>query len=118
MFFAVYRAKDLGKTMRVLMANKYLYPRAGAETYMLSVAAELKARGHEVAFFGMEHPENTRLGKVCAFPALEFGVRQSKFSALKNMASAAWMSASGSVQRKLDRFIADLQPDLIHAHNI
>lgn len=104
--------------MRILMANKYLYPRAGAETYMLSVAAELNARGHEVAFFGMAHPENTNLGQVCAFPALEFGVRQSKFSALKNVARAAWFSVAGTVQRKLDQFIAQFKPDLIHAHNI
>src|SRR4029078_12049724 len=68
--------------MRILMANKYLYARAGAETYMLTVASELKARGHEVAFFGMAHPENTNLGPVCAFPVLEFGVKQSKFSTM------------------------------------
>lgn len=104
--------------MRILMANKYLYPRAGAETYMLSVAGELKKRGHEVGFFGMEHPENTRLGPTCTFPALEFGVRQSRFRAAQNIGRAAWIALSGSVQRRLDAFIDSFKPDLIHAHNI
>jgi len=47
--------------MRVLHVNKYLYRRGGAEGYMLDLA-ELQAKaGHEVAFFGMEHPENPPL---------------------------------------------------------
>ena len=107
-----------GTPLRILMANKYLYARAGAETYMLSVAAELRARGHHVAFFGMAHPENTTLGPVCAVPALEFGVRQTQFDALKNIGRAALSSAFGAVQKRLDAFISEFKPDLIHAHNI
>ena len=104
--------------MRVLMANKYLYPRAGAETYMLTVAAELQARGHSVAFFGMEHPENTTLGETRTIPAIEFGAKHGALNALKNVGRAAWASAVQSTQRTLDAFIADFKPDVIHAHNI
>src|SRR5438477_309861 len=104
--------------MRILMANKYLYPRAGAETYMLSVAAELKARGHEVAFFGMEHPENTKLGPLQTIPLIEFGVKHGAFNALKNITRAAAMSLTRSTQRRLDACIKSFKPDLIHAHNI
>src|SRR5215213_1864954 len=104
--------------MRILMANKYLYPRAGAETYMLTVATELQARGHTVAFFGMEHPENTTIGATQTIPAIEFGARHGKLNALKNIGRAAWVSATHDTQRRLDKFIATFKPDLIHAHNI
>ena len=44
--------------MRILHVNKFLYRRGGAEGYMLDLA-ELQVRaGHEVAFYGMDHPEN------------------------------------------------------------
>src|SRR6185295_2225080 len=104
--------------MRILMANKYLYPRAGAETYMLSAAAELKARGHEIAFFGMKHPENTNLAPTFTTPQIEFGVRSSALNTFKNLARAASDSLFGKTQQLLDACIASFKPDLIHAHNI
>ena len=45
--------------MKILMVNKFLYPRGGCETYMLNLAEELKAKGHEVEYFGMYDEKNT-----------------------------------------------------------
>ena len=45
--------------MKILMVNKFLYPRGGCETYMLQLAEELKAKGHEVEYFGMYDDKNT-----------------------------------------------------------
>ena len=45
--------------MKILMINKFLYPRGGCETYMLNLAEELKAKGHEVEYFGMYDENNT-----------------------------------------------------------
>ncbi len=104
--------------MRVLMANKFLYPRAGAETYMLTVADELQSRGHTVGFFGMAHPENTKRGEMQTIPAIEFGAKHGKVAALKNIGRAAWALATGSTQKTLAAFIDRFKPDLIHAHNI
>ena len=39
--------------MKILMVNKFLYPRGGAETYMLRIGEELTRRGHQVEYFGM-----------------------------------------------------------------
>ena len=39
--------------MKILMVNKFLYPRGGAETYMLKLGETLSAMGHEVQYFGM-----------------------------------------------------------------
>ena len=44
--------------MKILMVNKFLYPRGGAETYMLQIGEYLKSQGHEVEYFGMYDPRN------------------------------------------------------------
>ena len=47
------------KPMKILMVNKFLYPRGGAETYMLRIGEELTRRGHQVEYFGMYDEKNT-----------------------------------------------------------
>ena len=45
--------------MKILMVNKFLYPRGGCETYMLYLAEHLRKIGHEVEYFGMFDENNT-----------------------------------------------------------
>ena len=45
--------------MKILMVNKFLYPRGGSESYMLSLGEYLKKSGHEVQYFGMYDEKNT-----------------------------------------------------------
>ena len=45
--------------MKILMVNKFLYPRGGAETYMLKIDEYLLSQGHEVQYFGMYDDNNT-----------------------------------------------------------
>ena len=45
--------------MKILMVNKFLYPRGGSESYMLYLSELLKKLGHEVEFFGMDDENNT-----------------------------------------------------------
>ena len=47
--------------MRVLHVGKFLHRRGGAEAHLLDLADLQRARGDEVAFFGMTHPDNPRL---------------------------------------------------------
>ncbi len=44
--------------MRVLLVNKFYYPRGGSETSMLRMAALLSAKDHEVIPFSMHDPRN------------------------------------------------------------
>ena len=50
--------------MKILMVNKFLYPRGGSESYMLKLGAALTACGHEVDYFGMYDEKNT-VGNSC-----------------------------------------------------
>lgn len=104
--------------MRILMVNKYLYPRAGAETYMITVAEALLAAGHQVAFFGMAHPDNTRIGPSATVPFLEFGRSQPTAKRLANIGKAFAGGLAGTTRHRLETFCQTWKPDLIHAHNI
>ena len=44
--------------MKILMVNKFLYPRGGSESYMLKLGEELENQGHEVEYFGMYDEKN------------------------------------------------------------
>ena len=43
--------------MKILMVNKILYPNGGSETYMFKLGKYFSDNGHEVEYFGMEHPD-------------------------------------------------------------
>jgi glycosyltransferase involved in cell wall biosynthesis len=42
--------------MKILIVNKFLYPNGGSETYIFMLGEGLRANGHAVQYFGMEHP--------------------------------------------------------------
>ena len=44
--------------MKVLLVNKFLYPKGGAETYVFKLGEVLKDNGHEVEYFGLENEKN------------------------------------------------------------
>jgi glycosyltransferase involved in cell wall biosynthesis len=103
--------------MRILHVNKYLYRRGGAEGYMLDLA-ELQARaGHEVRFYGMDHPENPpELDGAPLAPNVELDPPPP--GAARRVAAAAQMVWSPAARRGLDRLLASFRPDVAHLHNI
>ena len=105
-------------TMKILMANKFLYPRAGAETYMLTLAEELMSHGHEVKFFGMEHPENYYPNKSICVKEINFSANNNVVKTLSNIVNTAIDTVSGTHKKNLNNFLTNYKPDIIHAHNI
>ena len=102
--------------MRILMVNKYLYPKAGAETYMLELSRSLIKAGHEVAFFGMNHPELTKLGPTCTVEEVYFGGDQTLLKRIKQVSRAVHQNIT--IRRKFKNFCKQFKADLIHAHNV
>ncbi|MER7166921.1 glycosyltransferase [Micromonospora sp. NPDC000207] len=104
--------------MRVLHVNKFLYRRGGAEGYLLDVAELQRADGDEIAYFGMDHPENDTPTPYTGFfpPLVELDPAP---RGLRPRASAAarmiWSPAS---RRGLARVIEDFRPDVVHLHNV
>ena len=45
--------------MKVLLVNKFLYPKGGAETYIFALGHLLERHGHQVQYFGLKNKKNT-----------------------------------------------------------
>jgi glycosyltransferase involved in cell wall biosynthesis len=103
--------------MRVLHVNKFLYRRGGAEGYMLDLA-ELQAKaGHEVAFFGMDHPENPPLPLAAHFPSY-VQLDPPPEGAVRRVTAGLRMLNSSESRRGMEAVLRRFRPDVAHLHNI
>lgn len=100
--------------MKILLVNKYLYPRGGAESYTLALGRLLRERGHETEFFGMADSRNgvgNRLGAEVS--RLDFSEGM-----LRNLHAPFRIVYNGEAARKLNRVLEAFQPDVLHLNNI
>jgi glycosyltransferase involved in cell wall biosynthesis len=102
--------------VRILHVNKYLYRRGGAESYMQAVASLQQGAGHEVAFFGMDHPDNEPQLYADHFPAY-LELEPAPSSTVGKATGFARMVWSTSARRGIDAVVADFGPDVVHLHN-
>ena len=101
--------------MKILQVNKYHYPRGGADKYYLELGELLKANGHQVAFFAMQHPNN--LESIWS----KYFVSRVSFN--ENIWRYAYkiparILYSLEAKRKFKKLIIDFKPEIIHIHNI
>ena len=100
--------------MRILMINKFLHPKGGAETYVFKLGRALEKAGHQVQYFGMEHPNRIVGNRVGAYTAnMDFhgGSLRSKLTyPIKTI-------YSGEARRKIRLVLEDFQPDVCHVNN-
>ena len=100
--------------MKILMVNKFLYPRGGCETYMLNLAEELKSKGHEVEYFGMYDENNTVGNKKGLYTAnMDFHSK-----GLARFLYPFKIIYSTEAYRKISKVLDDFKPDIVHMNNI
>lgn len=103
--------------MRVLHVNKFLYRRGGAEAYMLDVAELQRAAGHQVAVWGMHHPQNPAglpLEDTFA-PYVELDPPPGGLAGLRAGGRMVWSPSSA---RGISAALAEFGPDVVHCHNV
>lgn len=100
--------------MKILMVNKFLYPKGGAETYVLKLGTILKNHGHQVQYFGLANQKNT-VGN-----AADSYVSDIDFSAgiVRNLKAPFRIIYSVEARRKIRAVLDDFQPDVVHLNNI
>lgn len=100
--------------MKILLVNKYLHPKGGAETYVFSLGEGLKNQGHEVEYFGMDH-EKRCVGNSCNsyLPYIDF----QKCNFLEKIKYLFNVIYSFEARRKLRKVLDDFKPDVIHLNN-
>ena len=100
--------------MKILMVNKFLYPKGGAETYVLKLGKILEQRGHSVEYFGMHHPANTVGNRANAYVSS----MDLKASILKNLNAPLRIIYSREARRQIRKVLDAFQPDVVHLNNI
>lgn len=100
--------------MKVLLVNKFLYPKGGAETYTFKLGDALEAHGHKVQYFGLDNPKNIVGNDIGAYVTdMDFnqGTR-------KNLNAPFRIIYSSEAKKKISKVLYDFEPDVVHMNNI
>lgn len=99
--------------MKILLVNKYLMPKGGAETYVFEVGKQLEKMGHQVEYFGMDHPERivgNNAGSYVSY--IDFHK-----SGLSKLFYPFKIIYSREAAQKITRVLRDFKPDIVHLNN-
>lgn len=101
--------------MRVILANKFFYPRGGDCIHTISLKSLLEEKGHEVAIFSMQYSENIENEYSEYWPSsLDYSSKN-----LSNIKEAVFRPIySKEVKTKWIKLLNDFKPDVVHLHNI
>ena len=100
--------------MKILMVNKFLYARGGAETYMLKVGAFLESLGHDVQYFGMYDAQNTVGNRIDEYTSnMDFHEKR-----LSRFLYPFRILYSREAYQKITKVLEDFNPDIVHFNNI
>lgn len=100
--------------MKILMVNKFLYPNGGSETYMFKLGKYLTSIGHQVEYFGMEHPDR------CVSNSADCYTKNMDFhnsSAVKKVLMSLKTIYSSEARKKIRKVLETFQPDIVHLNN-
>lgn len=98
---------------RIIVANKFYYPRGGDCVYTIDLVKLLEAHGHDVAVFAMQHPDTLSTPWSKYFPSeVQFTKNIKAFDALLRP------FGTREVVRKFNALLDDFSPDIVHLNNI
>lgn len=100
--------------MKILMVNKFLYPKGGAETYFLKIGNYLQELGHEIQYFGMYDEKNTMKNNAEQYTSnVDF-----HNAGIEKVLYPFKIVYSREAKQKIKKVIEDFKPDIIHMNNI
>ncbi len=99
--------------MKILFVNKFLYLNGGSETYLFGLSDYLKNMGHDVEFFGMQHPKNIVNNSV------NLNVRNMEFKGnlISKFSYPFKIIYSIEAANKISKVIKHFKPDIVHVNN-
>ncbi|MBR5285033.1 MAG: glycosyltransferase, partial [Clostridia bacterium] len=100
--------------MKILMVNKFLYPRGGSESYMLYLGEHLEKMGHQVSYFGMYDEKNT-VGNAAGLYTQNMDFHAKNWERFLYPFKIIY---SFEAKKKIMQVINDFQPDIVHMNNI
>ncbi len=100
--------------MKILMVNKFLYPRGGSESYMLYLGECLEKLGHKVEYFGM-YDDNNTVGNSAGLYTQNMDFHSKGISRFLYPFKIIY---SFETKRKIMQVIDKFKPDIVHINNI
>lgn len=100
--------------MRILLVNKFLYQKGGAETYVFKLGEMLTEKGHSVEYFGLENDNNivgNSIGSYVSDMDFSTGIG-------KNLKAPFKIIYSREARKKIKKVLYDFKPDIVHLNNI
>ncbi|MBQ4211325.1 MAG: glycosyltransferase, partial [Prevotella sp.] len=99
--------------MRILLVNKFYYPRGGDCIYTINLESLLKKHGHETAIFAMDYHRNIETPWKKYFPS-EVRFRMGP----KIIDSMLRPFGTKEVKEKYNAILDEFHPDVVHLNNI
>ena len=100
--------------MKILMVNKFLYPRGGSESYMLYLGEHLRKLGHKVEYFGM-YDENNTVGNSAEKYTQNMDFHSKGIGRFLYPFKIIY---SFEAKKKIIDVIDSFKPDIVHMNNI
>lgn len=100
--------------MRILLVNKFLYQKGGAETYVIKLGEYLQSKGHEVEYFGLEDSKNILKNRFDLY-VKKIDLSQNNLHSIINVHKLIY---SNEAKRKMKKILNKYMPDLIILNNI
>lgn len=101
--------------MNILIINKFLYPRGGDAISTLATGKLLIEKGHEVYYWGMNHPDNTEYPFKNYFVSyIDYNKRMGITGKLK---AALRILYSFEAKKRLGELLKEIKVDIVHLNN-
>jgi len=101
--------------MKILLINKFLYPKGGDAISTLNTGKLLEKKGHQVFYWGMKHQKNP------GYPYSEYFVDNIDYenqSIKEKISNSLKILYSFEAKRKIEKFINEVvKPDIVHLNN-
>lgn len=101
--------------MKILLSNKFYYPKGGDCIHTIELEKLLLSKGHEVAIFAIEHALNLPTKYSRYFPTEISYASNSKQSLAEKILRPF---GTKEVKQKFRKLMADFKPDIVHVNNI
>ena len=101
--------------MKILLINKFLYPKGGDAISTLNTGRLLRLKGHKVLYWGMDHPLNREYSHKNFFVTyVDFNTSGAINKQIKMALNILY---SLEAKRKVEKIVCAEKPDLVHLNN-
>lgn len=101
-------------SLRILLVNKFLYEKGGAENYVFKLGHILEQHGHQVQYFGLFDEKN-----IVGNAINSYVTPQDFQTGIKNNLTAPFkIIYSSEARKKLRPVLEEFKPDVVHFNNI